>query len=98
MVYKFGDKLMIVTLGKETKDPQKKPYKRQNAIKAAELLIDIQAKHSVARINAKGIWILRGSVLSAKKFGTNLPNLEDAFIIGNRYEAVASSMSVCSWP
>jgi len=96
IVDKLGDKLMIVTPGNDTNEPQKNPYSRLNTMVPAVPLIPIHPKQSIDKMNANGICMFSGPVLSAKKFGISRPIVELALIIERRYEARLALTSVRS--
>ena len=86
----------MVIPGSETKEPTKNPYNTQNTTSPDELLIPIQPKHRIDAMKANGICMLSGPTLSAKKFGTNLPNVDAALMIDRRYDARLGLVLVCS--
>ena len=96
IVDRFGDKLTTVIPGSEVNDPEKKPYSTQKTTIPAVSLMPIQPKQRMETTNANGICTLSGPILSATKFGTILPAIADALMIGSRYDESAGLVDVCS--
>ena len=83
-VARLGERLTTVGPGSETNVPEKKPYKMQNTIRPDVLVMAIQQNTNNVATQAKGIWMLRGPLLSAMKLGMIRPKNEAALIMESR--------------
>ena len=66
---KEGQRLMVTDGMRDTKLPEKKPYKRQKAITPPVFLIPVQAKARRAEKKLQGMRIFKGPALSATRLG-----------------------------